>query len=114
MRTLRLAIAILLLTARTLTAGPTTQPIVIRLDPAAAGDRTPADFLGISIETSAILPDAEGKYRFSADDKPLVQMFKTLGVQSLRIGGTRRTIRRTRSPRPPRSTRVSASPTRRA
>src|SRR4029079_4473479 len=32
-------------------------------------------------------PDPGGKYMFTADNKPLVDMIKTMGVRSLRIGG---------------------------
>ena len=34
-----------------------------------------------------MLPDKEGKRYFRPDNKPLVTMFKTLGIKSLRIGG---------------------------
>ena len=43
--------------------------------------------LGLSYETSLMLPDNEGKRYFRPDNKPLVTMFKTLGIKSLRIGG---------------------------
>src|SRR5262249_36897083 len=38
-------------------------------------------------ETSLMLPPGEGKRYFRPDNKPLVTMFKTLGIKSLRIGG---------------------------
>ena len=45
------------------------------------------DALGLSYETSAILPDAKGDYYFHPDNKSLVTLFKTLGIRCLRIGG---------------------------
>ena len=41
----------------------------------------------MSYETATLLPDSAGKYFFSPDNKPLIQIFRALGVKSLRIGG---------------------------
>lgn len=43
--------------------------------------------LGLSYETSALLPDEKGLHYFRPDNTPLITMFKTLGIRSLRIGG---------------------------
>jgi hypothetical protein len=43
-------------------------------------------FLGLSYETGMLLP-VRGRYYFDANDSVLVNLFKTLGVKSLRIGG---------------------------
>jgi hypothetical protein len=49
-------------------------------------DLAPA-FLGLSYESSMLLPK-EGRYYFDADDKALVNTFKTLGIKSLRVGAS--------------------------
>lgn len=43
--------------------------------------------LGLSYETSILLPDNKGVHYFRPDNEPLLTMFKTLGIRSLRIGG---------------------------
>ncbi|MGA2061648.1 MAG: hypothetical protein ABSG67_14280 [Thermoguttaceae bacterium] len=47
----------------------------------------PPEFLGLSFEMEKVLPDGNGKYYFSPENKPLIAMFKTLGIKSLRVGG---------------------------
>ena len=42
-------------------------------------------FLGLSYESSMLLP-VNGKYYFDANDKALVNTFQTLGIKSLRVG----------------------------
>lgn len=60
----------------------------VSLDLQAPGKTIPSNFLGLSFETSATLPDASGRYPyFSPKNQPLIQLFKTLGIKSLRIGG---------------------------
>jgi hypothetical protein len=61
--------------------------VTITPHPDQPGRTIPDDFLGISIETQSTLPDAAGKLRYRADNKPLVTLFKTLGLKSLRVGG---------------------------
>lgn len=61
--------------------------IAITPDPSAAGRAIPDDFLGVSYETSTLLPDAAGNHYFRADNAPLLAMFATLGLESLRLGG---------------------------
>ncbi|TAK93236.1 MAG: hypothetical protein EPO07_18390, partial [Verrucomicrobia bacterium] len=43
--------------------------------------------LGVSYETSLLLPNKEGIRYFRPGNKPLVKVFRTLGIKSLRIGG---------------------------
>jgi hypothetical protein len=62
-------------------------PIKLTIDTAAPGPRIPEDFLGVSIETHAMLPEADGPCRFNPGDKPLISMFKTIGIKNLRVGG---------------------------
>lgn len=67
-------------------AMPATR-IVITPDPSTAGRAIPDDFLGASYETSTLLPDASGAHYFRASNTALLQMFATLGLESLRLGG---------------------------
>jgi len=62
-------------------------PISVTVDPTSPGTKIPADFMGVSMESQTMLPDANGKYYFSPDNKPLISMFKLLGITSLRVGG---------------------------
>jgi hypothetical protein len=79
-------IAILL--AVSILAGATrAEPVVVTVDPNAAGPEISPDFVGVSYEMSALLPDRDGRYFFSADNKPLIQTFRALGIKSLRVGG---------------------------
>jgi hypothetical protein len=49
----------------------------------------PPDFLGLSFETADILPNTKGTYPFfRPNNDALITLFKTLGVKSLRIGGS--------------------------
>jgi hypothetical protein len=79
-----LAISLFVLTA-TLSA---QQKATVSIDTKSAGSAIPNDFLGFSFETLATLPDNAGQYRyFRPDNQPLVQLFRTLGIKNLRIGG---------------------------
>lgn len=60
----------------------------LKVNPAEAGEKIPADFLGVSLETKGMLPDAEGKYAmFRPSNRALLTLFRTLDIGSLRIGG---------------------------
>ncbi len=63
------------------------EPLVISVNTSQPGAEISRNALGLSYETSLMLPDAQGVHYFRADDKPLVTLFKTIGVKSLRIGG---------------------------
>jgi len=55
---------------------------------AASGPAIPGDFLGLSFETADMLPRADGRYPyFREDNRNLIRLFRTLAVESLRIGG---------------------------
>jgi len=65
-----------------------SQPVTVNVDPSSSTFTIPDDYLGLSFETAAILPDSSGKYTyFRADNAPLIALFKTIGIKSLRIGG---------------------------
>src|SRR5579863_4623185 len=63
-------------------------PITFTIDPAAhLAAPVPADFSGLSFELSNLLPEPDGGHLLSADNQPLVTLFRTLGIRSLRVGG---------------------------
>jgi hypothetical protein len=48
----------------------------------------PSDFLGLSFETLTLLPHPDGTPTyFVPSNRPLIELFHTLGIRSLRIGG---------------------------
>jgi len=86
-------IALILLVAFpiTLTAQATGKPasqLTITVDPNASGIAIPSDFLGLSFETADMLPKSDGTYPyFRTSNHALINLFRTIGVKSLRIGG---------------------------
>ena len=51
------------------------------------GREIPSGFAGLSYELSTLLPDPNGVRYFRPDNKPLINVFRTLGIGSLRVGG---------------------------
>ena len=49
--------------------------------------QVPPDFEGLSFEAAMLPPNQQGSHYFDAKNEPLVRLFKTLGIKSLRIGG---------------------------
>jgi hypothetical protein len=62
-------------------------PVAITLDLQHPGPAISAAFEGLSFETSLLLPADNGVHYFRPDNQPLINLFHTLGIQSLRIGG---------------------------
>lgn len=62
-------------------------PVGISVDQSATGQVVSSDFAGFSYETLLLFPDTNGNYLFSGTNTPLINMFKTLGIKSLRLGG---------------------------
>ena len=62
-------------------------PLTITVDTQHPAKQIPADFLGLSFETSNLLPEQDGRHIFDPANKPLVALFRTLGIKSLRMGG---------------------------
>lgn len=89
MRKFLLALSLVAVSLFALTATLSAQQTVtISIDQKATGIVIPKDFLGLSFESASILPDPAGHYQyFRADNRPLIQLFKTLGIKNLRIGG---------------------------
>jgi hypothetical protein len=61
--------------------------VTVTLDSKNPGAVIPANFSGLSFETLAMLPDANGKHLFTPENLPLIRLFNTLGIKNLRIGG---------------------------
>ncbi|HXC96475.1 MAG TPA: hypothetical protein VNU92_12305 [Edaphobacter sp.] len=69
-------------------SGQSQSPIHIELETQAPTTQIPANFLGVSFETLTLLPHEDGApLYFRPDNRPLIQLFHTLGIHSLRIGG---------------------------
>jgi hypothetical protein len=81
---LQLILLTTLLTSFTAWAG---EPVTISVDSRAAIAPVSKQALGLSFETSQLLPDKSGVHYFRPDNKDLVALFRTLGIESLRIGG---------------------------
>jgi hypothetical protein len=62
-------------------------PVTIHIDTKNPGRPVPADFSGLSFEASLLLPNENGVRYFRPDNLPLSNLFHTLGIKSLRIGG---------------------------
>src|ERR1700729_3859216 len=77
-----------LLLAFLLSSQPTPAQTRLNLNPTAPTTPIPADFLGLSFETLTLLPHSDGTPAyFVPGNGPLIQLFQTLGIRSLRIGG---------------------------
>ncbi len=63
------------------------EPVTLQLDTGKPSSAVSPEMLGLSYETSVLLGDAHGTHYFRGDHLPLITLFKTLGVKSLRIGG---------------------------
>lgn len=70
------------------------------------GYAIPDDFIGLSFETSIIsrnpnkVPHGTPFYLFSPANQPLIELFKTLGIKNLRVGGGTVDTSRRRPPEP--------------
>jgi hypothetical protein len=85
-------------------------PTLTRADPRAItvhvadhpdGPPIPADFTGLSFEISNVSPDKTGRYIFSGDDKELINLFRTIGIKNLRVGGGTADLPEYKIPQPP-------------
>ncbi len=66
--------------------GAPTKQVTIRVNAGTAGDAIPDNFAGLGFEV-AILREENGTHYFRPDNVPLVNLFHTLGIKSLRVGG---------------------------
>ncbi len=63
------------------------EPVTVAVKASQPGIEIPDDTLGLSFETSIMLPDKIGLRYFQPDNEKLIALFRTLGIKSLRIGG---------------------------
>jgi hypothetical protein len=63
------------------------EPVTVSVNTSEPGKEVSPRMVGLSYETSLMLPGANGVHYFRPDNKPLVAVFKSIGVRSLRIGG---------------------------
>ncbi len=75
------------LLALAMTSMAAESPVTISLDLNHPGAAIAPDFAGLSFEVSLLLPNANGVRYFRPDNQPLIHLFHTLGIKSLRIGG---------------------------
>ncbi|HVU26542.1 MAG TPA: hypothetical protein VHG71_02260 [Verrucomicrobiae bacterium] len=62
-----------------------TQPVTVSISDENNGKELSPQFLGLSFESSALIPK-DGHYYFAPQDTVMVNAFKTLGIKSLRVG----------------------------
>jgi hypothetical protein len=91
MKTQRFLLAVAASLSLSIWADTTTpaagSPVTITLEAQHPGAAVPAEFSGLSFETSLLLPNENGVHYFRPDNQPLITLFHTLGIRSLRIGG---------------------------
>lgn len=63
------------------------EPVSVFVKAGESGVEISQDALGLSFETSIMMPGKDGKRYFRPDNLPLVNLFRTIGVKNLRIGG---------------------------
>lgn len=63
-----------------------TAQLTIQVDASHPDVAIPADFTGLSFEVAILRPQNGVRY-FRPDNEPLIRLFHTLGIKSLRIGG---------------------------
>jgi len=70
-----------------LSATAAGSPVTIVIDATHPGAAIAPDFSGLSFEVSILLPNEDGVRYFRPDNLPLINLFHTLGIKNLRIGG---------------------------
>lgn len=73
--------------APSMSLADTPSPVTIQLDAANPGPEISSSFIGLGFEAHLLLPSENGTHYFRPDNQPLIDLFHTLGVKSLRIGG---------------------------
>ena len=78
--------ALVVLTTPGINAQTADQTVVVTASSDSVGGDLNPTFLGLSFETSLLLPE-NGHYYFDPANKALINTFQTLGIKSLRVGG---------------------------
>lgn len=67
--------------------GDAPVPVVVAVDPQTSQGTIFPEAEGLSYESAVLRPDRAGKHYFSPRNAPLIRLFRTLGIKSLRLGG---------------------------
>jgi hypothetical protein len=67
-------------------SAPAKAQVTLQVDAKNPGAAISPDFSGLGFEAAVLRPENETRY-FRPDNEPLVNLFHTLGIKSLRIGG---------------------------
>ena len=68
-------------------ASPSPARVTANIATTSPGAQISGDFNGLSFEVAMLFPSPDGIRYFRSDNKPLIQLYQTLGIKSLRIGG---------------------------
>lgn len=68
-------------------AGAAQSTMTVSVDASQPGAAISPDFTGLSFELSQVLGDDDDVHYFRPDNQPLIKLFRTLGIKSLRVGG---------------------------
>jgi hypothetical protein len=82
-----LALAVLVSIASSVSLGAAENPVTVRIDIAHPQRAITPEFAGLSYELAMVSATAGGQHYFRPDNAPLIAMFRTLGLRSLRVGG---------------------------
>jgi type 1 glutamine amidotransferase len=66
---------------------PKSRTAMISVNVGPGGPMISPDFSGFSFEVALLLPNENGVRYFRPDNQPLINLFRQLGIKSLRIGG---------------------------
>ena len=67
-------------------SAPAEAQVTIKVDADNPGIAIPADYSGLGFEVAILRPE-NGTHYFRPDNPPLINLFHTLGIKSLRLGG---------------------------
>ncbi|MDR3457622.1 MAG: hypothetical protein P4N60_09265 [Verrucomicrobiae bacterium] len=87
MKTSQVCLALLLGWRCALPLSAAESPVTVSVDAKNPGAVIAPDFSGLSFEVAILQPNENGVRYFRPDNRPLIQLFHTLGIKSLRIGG---------------------------
>ena len=101
-------VIVIVITSPLLAVAAPASRVTVSIDAGAAGHEIPADFVGLSFETSNVIASEDGRYIFTPENENLVRLFRTIGIRNLRIGGGTAEISRYPVPGPPEIDRLFA------
>ena len=81
------ALTAFLLVFALITAKSAQSPLTISVDTSHPGAAISPDFTGLSFELTQLMPGPDGNRYFRPDNTRLINLFRTLGIKNLRVGG---------------------------